>query len=311
MTSRALKKLNKQMDKILRREQTNNKNKKRFGNRALRKMFNNKLSVAGLVVFCIILFLCIGSPLFAPYDPLQIDLKNCMAAPSFSHLLGTDKIGRDIFSRVLYGIQVSVVLSMITTILSVCVGLLIGLTAGYFGGIPDTIITIFTSIFQGLPATIIMITVAAMMGGGYYALLFSMVITSWTGFSRIVRGEVLKLKTADYIIVGKSMGASNIRIIFYYIFPAVCHNLIIVFAQRIAAFILSIAGLSYLGLGIHPPTPDLGGMINEARNYYRSQPMTIIAPGAVLLMISLGINYFAEWLRENFFFKQSIKKGES
>ena len=200
---------------------------------------------------------------------------------------------------------------MITTILSVCVGLLIGLTAGYFGGIPDTIITIFTSIFQGLPATIIMITVAAMMGGGYYALLFSMVITSWTGFSRIVRGEVLKLKTADYIIVGKSMGASNIRIIFYYIFPAVCHNLIIVFAQRIAAFILSIAGLSYLGLGIHPPTPDLGGMINEARNYYRSQPMTIIAPGAVLLMISLGINYFAEWLRENFFFKQSIKKGES
>lgn len=243
-------------------------------------------------------------------DPFQTDMSKSLQYPSINNLFGTDILGRDIFSRVLYGIQVSVVLSMITTILSVCVGLLIGLTAGYFGGILDTAITIFTSIFQGLPATIIMITVAAMMGGGYYALLFSMVITSWTGFSRIVRGEVLKLKTADYIIVGKAIGASNVRIIFYYIFPAVCHNLIIVFAQRIAAFILSIAGLSYLGLGIHPPTPDLGGMINEARNYYRSQPMTIIAPGTVLLIISLGINYFAEWLRENFFFKQSVKKGE-
>ena len=259
----------------------------------------------------ILVLLGISCKILPLQDPFQTDMTKSLQYPSINNLFGTDILGRDIFSRVLYGIQVSVVLSMITTILSVCVGLLIGLTAGYFGGIPDTIITIFTSIFQGLPATIIMITVAAMMGGGYYALLFSMVITSWTGFSRIVRGEVLKLKTADYIIVGKSMGASNIRIIFYYIFPAVCHNLIIVFAQRIAAFILSIAGLSYLGLGIHPPTPDLGGMINEARNYYRSQPMTIIAPGAVLLMISLGINYFAEWLRENFFFKQSIKKGES
>lgn len=259
----------------------------------------------------ILVLLGISCKILPLQDPFQTDMTKSLQYPSINNLFGTDILGRDIFSRVLYGIQVSVVLSMITTILSVCVGLLIGLTAGYFGGIPDTIITIFTSIFQGLPATIIMITVAAMMGGGYYALLFSMVITSWTGFSRIVRGEVLKLKTADYIIVGKSMGASNIRIIFYYIFPAVCHNLIIVFAQRIAAFILSIAGLSYLGLGIHPPTPDLGGMINEARNYYRSQPMTIIAPGAVLLMISLGINYFAEWLRENFFFKQSIKKGEN
>ena len=259
----------------------------------------------------ILVILGISCKILPLQDPFQTDMTKSLQYPSINNLFGTDILGRDIFSRVLYGIQVSVVLSMITTILSVCVGLLIGLTAGYFGGIPDTIITIFTSIFQGLPATIIMITVAAMMGGGYYALLFSMVITSWTGFSRIVRGEVLKLKTADYIIVGKSMGASNIRIIFYYIFPAVCHNLIIVFAQRIAAFILSIAGLSYLGLGIHPPTPDLGGMINEARNYYRSQPMTIIAPGAVLLMISLGINYFAEWLRENFFFKQSIKTGES
>jgi len=259
----------------------------------------------------ILVLLGISCKILPLQDPFQTDMTKSLQYPSINNLFGTDILGRDIFSRVLYGIQVSVVLSMITTILSVCVGLLIGLTAGYFGGIPDTIITIFTSIFQGLPATIIMITVAAMMGGGYYALLFSMVITSWTGFSRIVRGEVLKLKTADYIIVGKSMGASNIRIIFYYIFPAVCHNLIIVFAQRIAAFILSIAGLSYLGLGIHPPTPDLGGMINEARNYYRSQPMTIIAPGAVLLMISLGINYFAEWLRENFFFKQSIKTGES
>jgi dipeptide/oligopeptide/nickel ABC transporter, permease protein len=259
----------------------------------------------------ILVLLGISCKILPLQDPFQTDMTKSLQYPSINNLFGTDILGRDIFSRVLYGIQVSVVLSMITTILSVCVGLLIGLTAGYFGGIPDTIITIFTSIFQGLPATIIMITVAAMMGGGYYALLFSMVMTSWTGFSRMVRGEVLKLKTADYIIVGKSMGASNIRIIFYYIFPAVCHNLIIVFAQRIAAFILSIAGLSYLGLGIHPPTPDLGGMINEARNYYRSQPMTIIAPGAVLLMISLGINYFAEWLRENFFFKQSIKKGES
>lgn len=259
----------------------------------------------------ILVLLGISCKILPLQDPFQTDMTKSLQYPSINNLFGTDILGRDIFSRVLYGIQVSVVLSMITTILSVCVGLLIGLTAGYFGGIPDTIITIFTSIFQGLPATIIMITVAAMMGGGYYALLFSMVITSWTGFSRIVRGEVLKLKTADYIIVGKSMGASSIRIIFYYIFPAVCHNLIIVFAQRIAAFILSIAGLSYLGLGIHPPTPDLGGMINEARNYYRSQPMTIIAPGAVLLMISLGINYFAEWLRENFFFKQSIKTGES
>lgn len=249
MTSRALKKLNKQMDKILRREQTNNKNKKRFGNRALRKMFNNKLSVAGLVVFCIILSLCIGSPLFAPYDPLQIDLKNCMAAPSFSHLLGTDKIGRDIFSRILYGGRISIFVGFGSALGTALLGVSLGTYAGYKGGRLDAFVFRLSELFMAFPPMILILLLVSVIGQNLANLIFIFIVTGWGSMYRMTRSRILSLREEEYVQAMKAFGLHDIVICFKHILPNAIGPIAVNITLSTAMFILREAALSFLGLG--------------------------------------------------------------
>ena len=301
MTSRALKKLNKQMDKILRREQTNNKNKKRFGNRALRKMFNNKLSVAGLVVFCIILFLCIGSPLFAPYDPLQIDLKNCMAAPSFSHLLGTDKIGRDIFSRILYGGRISIFVGFGSALGTALLGVSLGTYAGYKGGRLDAFVFRLSELFMAFPPMILILLLVSVIGQNLANLIFIFIVTGWGSMYRMTRSRILSLRAEEYVQAMKAFGLHDIVICFKHILPNAIGPIAVNITLSTAMFILREAALSFLGLGVPMEIPTWGNILNAANDIsvLRQNWWIWLPVGSVIALFVLSINFIGDGLRDS------------
>ncbi len=253
-----------------------------------------------VVCLALILGSSILAPWIAPYDPLESSLMVTLQGPSAAHLLGTDNIGRDVMSRVLYGGRQSIMLALAATALSMAVGCLIGLLAGYFGGTMDAFITTISNIFQGLPGMTLMIAVAGLMGQGVTSMLTAIVINSWVGFSRIVRGQVMKIRQEYYISGLKTVGASDRRIMFLHILPNLLGTISVVFATRVAGVIISVASLSYLGLGLQPPTPDWGMMISDAKQYFRRQPITVLAPGLCIVLLSLCINVIADELRDHF-----------
>lgn len=258
-------------------------------------------TLLAVITLILIILMSIFAPLIAPYDPVKdVNIKNSLAEPSKEHLLGTDEIGRDLLSRVIYGGRQSIMLALLATALSMGIGLVMGIISGYFGGKVDVIITMISSIFQGLPGTSLMIVVASLMGPGMKGMLTAIVINSWVGFSRIIRGEVMKLKQESFIDGIRSFGAGNLRIILFHITPNLFSKIIVVFTTRIARVILSVASLSFLGLGLQPPTPDWGVMINEARMHFRTNPMLILAPGTVIMAISLSVNVIGDALRDRF-----------
>lgn len=253
------------------------------------------LVIAGLVC---ILGMSIFAPWIAPYDPLKIDMSHRLEAPSSQHWLGTDTLGRDVLSRIIYGGRESILLALIATSCSLLLGLAIGMLAGYFGGVLDVIITGITNIFQGLPGTIMMIALVGVLGPGIKSLLLALVITSWVGFSRLVRGEVMKVKQENYIEGMRALGAGDFHIILRNILPNIQSTLIVLFTTRVGRVVLSVSGLSYLGLGIQPPTPDWGVMISDARRYFRSAPHLLWAPGLCIIILSLCINVLGDILRD-------------
>ena len=264
-------------------------------------MKKDNIKISTVLAFAVlfgILLMSILAPSLAPYDHLKIDMKNALLPPSKLHLLGTDNIGRDILSRVIYGGRQSIVLAAIATSMSMALGCIIGMIAGYFGSWVDVAITSISNIFQGLPGMTMMIAIAGLMGSGVTSMMLALVITSWVGFSRIVRGEVMKIKK-EYFIEGlRSLGVGHMRILFYHVMPNLISSIVIIFATRIASSILSVASLSFLGLGLEPPTPDWGVMISDARMYYRTSPMLVIAPGVCIVLFSLCVNIIADWLRD-------------
>ena len=263
----------------------------------------SKIDPLAALALCLLGLLLAGSllaPVLAPYPPTQINMAERVQGISAAHPLGTDTLGRDLLSRVLYGGRVSVLTAAAATALSMLLGLAVGLIAGYLGGWADGIITWFTSIFQGLPSTSVMIALAAILDPGVSSLLLALVLTSWASFSRVVRSSVLRLREEAYVEGARCLGAGRLRIITRYLLPNLLPEIAVLFTTRVGGVVLSVASLSFLGLGIQPPTPDWGVMISEARTSFRTAPMLILAPGACLIILSFGINYLGEVLRAHF-----------
>ncbi|WP_432408990.1 ABC transporter permease [Wukongibacter sp. M2B1] len=249
-------------------------------------------------ILIIILLVSLLAPFIAPYNPIEIDMKNRLSKPSFKHLLGTDSLGRDVFSRLIYGGRTSILLSVIASVITMLLGLVLGIIAGYFGGKLDNFIQILVNIFQALPSISFMIALIGIMGPGIKSILISVVLTSWANFSRIVRGEVLKIREENYIEGAKALGCNNLHIVIHHVIPNIIGPFIVLFTTRIGKVILSIAGLSFLGLGLQPPTPDWGVMISDAKTYYLSNPVLIIAPGMCIMILSLSINLIGDGIRD-------------
>ena len=263
----------------------------------------SKIDPLAALALCLLGLLLAGSllaPVLAPYPPTQINMAERLQGISAAHPLGTDTLGRDLLSRVLYGGRVSVLTAAAATALSMLLGLAVGLIAGYLGGWADGIITWFTSIFQGLPSTSVMIALAAILDPGVSSLLLALVLTSWASFSRVVRSSVLRLREDADVEGARCLGAGRLRIITRYLLPNLLPEIAVLFTTRVGGVVLSVASLSFLGLGIQPPTPDWGVMISEARTSFRTAPMLILAPGACLIILSFGINYLGEVLRAHF-----------
>lgn len=249
-----------------------------------------------------VLLLIIGASILAPllvtHNPFEPDMANRLQPPSWQHFFGTDALGRDMFSRILYGGRASILLSLASAILSLGVGLVIGLFCGFYGGKLDMLCTIASNIFQGIPGSCFMIAIAGIFGPSIKSLVLALVITSWAGFSRIVRAEVMQLKEEPFIEGLRCLGCSDSRLLLHHIIPNIVNKLLILFTIRVGRGILSIAGLSFLGLGVQPPTPDWSVMVSDAVLYYRSSPHLILIPGACIFFLIYAINNLGEFTRD-------------
>ena len=249
----------------------------------------------------IILIVIVSSSIFAPvlstHNPFEPDMSQRLMGPSLEHFFGTDALGRDMYSRILYGGRVSMLLALAAAFISLVIGLGIGIISGFYRGKFDIFFTVLSNIFQGIPGNCFMIAIAGILGPSIYSLILALVITSWAGFSRIVRSEVLQIKEEPFIEGLRCVGCKDGQLIVRHILPNIIHKLLVLFTIRIGKGILLIAGMSFLGLGVQPPMPDWSVMVNDAILYYRSAPHLIIVPGMCIFLLTYSINILGYEIR--------------
>lgn len=234
----------------------------------------------------------------APYDPLETDFKSILKAPSGAHIFGTDNTGRDIFSRILCGAGNSFSLSFVMIAIITAVGTTIGLISGFFGGVLDTILMRFTDILLAFPNTVFAIAVVGMLGPGILNTVIAMSLVWWTSFARVTRGLAASIRTKDYITEARFGGASTMKIIFKYVLPNIMPRVIVMATMDIGGMILSLAGLSFLGLASQPPAPEWGYMLNEGRNYLQTAPWLLFFPGLAILVTVIVFNLLGDAVRD-------------
>ena len=261
---------------------------------------------AALVLAAIILS-GIFAPQLAPMNPFEPNMAVRLQPPSAAHLLGTDALGRDLLSRTIYGGRSALLLSLISTVLALGIGTLVGLLAGYFGGRTDDVLLTVSNIFQGIPGISFMVAVAGFVGPGITGLLLALVVGSWAGFARIVRAEVMQLAAEPYVEQLRVLGAGDARILLRHILPALGGTLLVLGSVRLGRGVLAVAGLSFLGLGVHPPTPDWSTMISDAMLYYRQAPHLIIVPGAAIVLLVSALNMVGQLLRSRFDVRREVR----
>lgn len=265
-----------------------------------RQVSRNRFAMIGFVILILMAIVAIFAPFIAPFDPVQMNLTGGLKPPSAEHWLGTDKLGRDILSRLIYGARISLVVGFIVEGIAVTLGVTLGAIAGYFGGLIDNIIMRLVDLLMAFPFLILCIAIVAVIGPGLTNMMLVLGSVVWVDFARIVRGMVLSVKEQEYIVAARVIGARNGRIIFRHVLPN-CLGVIIVQATfGIATAILAASSLSYLGMGAQPPTPEWGAMLSEAREFMRRLPMMTIAPGLVIMITVLAINFVGDALRDAF-----------
>lgn len=261
---------------------------------------------AALVLAAIILS-GIFAPQLAPMNPFEPNMAVRLQPPSAAHLLGTDALGRDLLSRTIYGGRSALLLSLVSTVLALGIGTLVGLLAGYFGGRTDDVLLTVSNIFQGIPGISFMVAVAGFVGSGITGLLLALVVGSWAGFARIVRAEVMQLAAEPYVEQLRVLGAGDARILLRHILPALGGTLLVLGSVRLGRGVLAVAGLSFLGLGVQPPTPDWSTMISDAMLYYRQAPHLIIVPGAAIVLLVSALNMVGQLLRSRFDVRREVR----
>ena len=265
----------------------------------LKKLLANKLAIVGFVIMSVIVIMAIFAPMIAPYDPNEIDVANSMMPPGYDgHIFGTDSYGRDLFSRILYGSRVSLIVGVAAILVGCLIGVLLGLIAGYFGGTLDSIIMRIMDAMFAFPFILLAITLMMVFGSGLFNTILAIAIGNIPGFARITRGQVLAIKEEDYIEVTESLGAKKFRIIFSHILPNAVTPIIVYGTMSVAGAIISEAALSYLGLGIAPPTASWGSILQEGKDYLVLAPHISIFPGLAIVLSVLGINLFGDALRD-------------
>ncbi len=260
-------------------------------------MAKNKLAIFGLIVLSFFVLVAIFAPVIAPYDPGEI-VEIEPLPPSFKHLFGTDDLGRDLFSRAIYGARISLTVGIVAVTISILIGTLLGAAAGYFGGLIDGFIMRFVDVMLSFPSIFLILAIQAMLTPNIYNVMIVIGITSWMGVARLVRGEYLKIRELQYVEAAKAIGCSNSRIIFRHMLPNAQAPIIVAATLGMAGAILTESALSFLGMGVQPPMPSWGNMLMDAQAYMRDAPWMAIIPGLLILVTVLSLYFVGEGLRE-------------
>jgi len=260
----------------------------------------NKLALFGLLIVGIMAILAIFAPLVATHDPNEINLVNALTGPSKKHLLGTDSLGRDLFSRMVYGARISLSVGFIAVGISVLIGVALGSIAGYYGGWIDSVISRFIDIMLCFPSFFLILSVIAILGPNILNIMIVIGVTSWMGVARLIRAEILSLKEREFIEAARAIGASDPRIIIRHLIPNGIGPVLVSATLGVAGAILLESGLSFLGLGVQPPTPSWGNILTEAMSTLGIAWWITLFPGLAILITVLGYNLLGEGLREIF-----------
>lgn len=264
----------------------------------IRVMSGRWIVILGAVTIFLLIIAAIFAPWIAPYNPNKIDLPSSLQAPSSQHWLGTDQAGRDVLSRIIYGSRIAVSVGLVVVILAGLVGMSLGLLAGYFGGWIRTLIMRCMDALMALPPLILMLSIAVMLGGGLLNVLIALAISFMPTYCRLMCAQVLSVKEYDYVMAATVIGGSDLRIMFRHLVPNTFPPLLVIITLDLGFAILAEASLSFLGIGINPPTATWGAMINNGNRYLMTNPMLSLAPGVAIVLVVMAFNLVGDGLRD-------------
>ena len=259
-----------------------------------------RLGVIGLAIILLLILGAIGAPLLATHDPLAQNMPIRLQPPSAEHWFGTDNFGRDVYSRIIYGTRTTLQVVVLVTVIVAPLGLLIGATAGYVGGLADEVLMRVTDIFLAFPGLILAMGFVAALGPGLGNAIVAIALTAWPPIARLARAESLTVRGSDYIAAARLQGSPASRIVIRHVIPMCLPSVIVRATLNMAGFILTAAGLGFLGVGAQPPSPEWGAMVSAGRQFMFDSPWVVAAPGLAIALVSLAFNLFGDALRDAF-----------
>ena len=271
---------------------------KSFWFKAFQQIIRNPRAILGFSVLFVLILAAVFADQITPYNPYKVNYTNFKQPPSAEHFIGTDELGRDGFSRLIYGARISLLVGFSVSSISVTIGVALGAIAGYFGGIADMIIMRVVDLLIAFPFLVLAIALVAVFGPSLFNMMVALIVVYWIWFARVVRGMVLTLRETEFIVGAKALGASDVSIIFRHILPNVFPVVVVQGSFSVAEAILIAATLSYLGLGAQPPTAEWGSMLSNAKELMRILPVMSIAPGVAIMVTVLAINFIGDALRD-------------
>ena len=260
--------------------------------------WHRKLAMIGLVVIFVAVIGAVFAPWLAPHDPYRLDPKNALLAPSADHLLGTDSLGRDTFSRAVYGARVSMIVAVVCVGISMTIGMLMGLIAGYLGGLINVVLMRLVDMLMSIPNVILSLTIATLLGGGLWGVIIAIAVGLMSMYARLMWGQVMSAKQSDYVLAERAQGASQLRIMLRHILPNCFPVLIVTVTIQLGGTIIMEAGLSFLGVGINPPTAAWGSMIEQGYQYLTTRPLLALGPGLAIMLLVFAFNIVGDGLRD-------------
>jgi peptide/nickel transport system permease protein len=267
--------------------------------RTLGALVRHRLALAGIVLLALFGLCAVLAPWIAPHNPAQLDLSARLGPPTAAHWFGTDELGRDVLSRTLFGARVSLTVAMAVVALSLLTGLVLGMAAGFYGGVTDMVINLYlTNAFLALPGILLAVAFVAFLGPSLINLVLALALAGWVNYARLVRAQVMAVKEREFVQAARSLGATDLRLMLRHILPNIVQPLLVQAAIGMAAAVLAEATLSFLGLGVQPPTATWGAMLNDARSHLFESPYLIFFPAAAVALCVLAFNLVGDALRD-------------
>lgn len=264
----------------------------------LRRLLGDPLAAVGLALVTLLCLAALFAPLLAPHDPTAVDATQRLAPSSWAHPLGTDQLGRDTLSRLLFGARWSLGTAALATLIVMAIGIVVGMVAGYYGGRLDAILMRVVDVLLAFPSLVLYLAIVGTLGPGFENLFLAMVSIGWVAYARVVRGLVLSVKERGYVRASRALGAGDGRLMIHHILPNVVPPVVVLASLQTGTLILALAALGFFGLGVQPPTPEWGSMINQSRLFLQSSPALMAWPGLAISLSVMGFNLLGDGLRD-------------